>query len=388
MTNLTDRSLKIRFALLNAAFCAACCILTYQNVYLIEQGYSSVEIGLATSVAGVIGAVILPAFGMLSDKIGSSKRIYLLTMIICGGMMGVLPVFIPLIRPLVIPMCLYIGIGNIMKMPAATLMDAWSVSELAPRGIPYGGVRMWGSVAAAAVSFPLGMIVGNVIPTAAVMWLILLFVGLIVVICLKLPTGRTAEKGRLNLRAIFANRLFLAYLVYTLALNLYSCVTVGYFAYILEAAGCQASQAGLLYGIRAAAEIIIMYLSVRLVSRFPRGPLMIGAGVLCILENFLYQTAGSLAALLAIVGLSGIGGGIFYGIGPDYVHEIVPEDIQYTAQSLIGVSTQVTTIAGSFVGGLLIHRFGVFAMTNSFGVFSVILTAMFAASIVLGHDKR
>lgn len=383
--SMSIKFLIISYSLLNAFYWAAFVCVAYINNTLMAAGYSSVAVGSATAIGGIVGAACLPLFGYIGDKMGTSKWVFAFNLIICGIMFMFFPRFVYRIFPLVAPMCLYVGIASLMRMPTANLMDAWAVATLAPYEVNYGKVRMWGSLASAVVGIPLGMVVGKAVGQNFPFYFAQVFVVLAVIICLLLPSGdakQSRPKEKMDFKAIFANRPFMIYLTYTLALNIYGGITGSYFAYILEGAGCPPSQIGILIGARAVVELLTMLAVSRIGKRIPLRNMLLFAGVACTVENLLYCTANGLPSLIFILVISGISGGTYFSVGPQYVYELAPKKVQYTAQSLIGVSVQIMVIAGSFIGGVIINRYGIFTLTTACGVFALILTAFFGVSFL------
>lgn len=216
--SMSIKFLIISYSLLNAFYWAAFVCVAYINNTLMAAGYSSVAVGSATAIGGIVGAACLPLFGYIGDKMGTSKWVFAFNLIICGIMFMFFPRFVYRIFPLVAPMCLYVGIASLMRMPTANLMDAWAVATLAPYEVNYGKVRMWGSLASAVVGIPLGMVVGKAVGQNFPFYFAQVFVVLAVIICLLLPSGdakQSRPKEKMDFKAIFANRPFMIYLYAT-----------------------------------------------------------------------------------------------------------------------------------------------------------------------------
>ena len=331
-----SRSLQIKFSLIEAFFFAIFAAASYQTSYLMEVGLTSAQIGLVTSVGTAVALLVLPLWGAAGDRVGSARRPFLFCLVATTVFYFFLPAFGRLFSGWFPAFFLYLPLLSSFKQPANALLDGWAVGQLAPRGIGYGSVRMWGSIGFSVASFLFGLAAGNGAGTGWIFYCTPVFLLPLLVCARGLPAvggGEGAPRGHPAPGQLLKNRRFLAYLCYTVALNLYLAVTSVFMAYILVYAGCSDSMLGVLFGFRALMEICSMRLAGSLRKRLSLAALLTGSGLFFGVEHLLYRFAHGLPALLGIMVLSGLGGGIFYGLGPNYVYEIVPEGSKNTAQS-------------------------------------------------------
>lgn len=386
------RRLLVSFSLIQALYFAIFAITSYQTAYLQEVGMTSGQVGLVVSISSVTGLVFSPVWGIVGDRLRSAKGTFLLCVsattlmyallpllgAAAGGRFGLYAVYIPAIFA--------------FKQASNAMLDSWCIGTLAPRGIGYGSVRMWGSIGYCASSMALGVLAGRLLPVSRLFCLMVPLLVVLLWVSTRIRQERSLEKpeavaARGGIGLLLKNRRFLIYLLYALGLNIYLAVTLVFMPYILEAAGCRASQIGTVTGTRALMEIVPMFLGAKLCKRVPTKYIMLLPGVLFGVEHLCYSIASGLPGMLCIMVLSGLAGGFFYSLGPSYIFEIVPAEVVNTAQTLNAMDLTLVSIIGSAVGGVVIEHWGVHAMTTCCGFLILALTVLFAVSLRWENKK-
>lgn len=381
---MKGQSLIIRFSAIEALYFAMAAVASYQTSYLMEVGLSGTQIGTASSLAALVGMAALPLWGILSDWRGSAQ----LAAVFCIAAMGILYLLLPFYGKLLhynaIAFLLYLCVLFAFKQPANALLDGWAVGTLAPAGISYSTVRMWGSIGYAAASMLLSLLANLLTNTGQIFYFM---VPLCVLFLLLSRSGtetrrQARRRQKPNLRLIVTNRRLLVYLIYCAGLHIYLAITLVFMAYILAYAHCKPSQLGFVIGFRAIMEIGAMIAAGKLQKKFRSSSILVLSGLLFGAEHLLYRFAGGLGSILAIMVLSGLAGGVFYSIGPDYLRSIVSPAVQNTAQSLNGVMMSLVSIVGTLAGGMVITRYGVQALTFACGCIILMLTLIFVLSLL------
>ena len=95
---------------------------------------------------------------------------------------------------------------------------------------------------------------------------------------------------------------------------------------------------------------------------------------------------GSLGGMLFVTCIgTGLAGGMFYGIGANYVFKIVDHRAASTAMAVLGLTKSLVAMLGSGVGGQIIDRFGVLTLTTAVGFISLGFTVLFGLTCALGR---
>lgn len=367
--------------MLSALFFGVFAAASYQSIYLMEIGMSGQQIGCGMALGSLAGLIVLPVWGMLSDYLGSSRKIFMLCMMMCGILFFLFPGIAKSVYPYVVWIYGYVILTVIFKQPANAMLDSWTVSELAGSALGYGTVRKWGSIGYSVVSVILGIVIGKYVKTDTAFYLVLAFVVPILFLSVqkeqKKERRKSGKKEKPDLKKIWKNQTFLVYLIYTLGLNIYLSVTLIFMGYILEAAGCPATLIGVMTGYRALMEILSMQFCEKMRQRFSLTAMLLISGILFAAEQLWYGQYHGMWMLFPAMTFSGLAGGIFYSMGPSYIYEVSDPQVRNTAQSLGAVTLSLTGIAGTALGGSVIEKAGIHALTNGCGIFILMLTVMF-----------
>lgn len=377
-------SLLIRFSLIEALFFAIFSVTSYQTNFLSEvAGLNSAQIGAVSSVGCIVGLIALPLWGVISDKLHSSRLLFTIGITITAVAYMLLPIFSHYVSGVVWPFYIYLSIIFFFRQPQNSLLDGWAVGTLASYGADYSVVRRFGSIGYSIVSVLLGLLIGKCFGLSGAFYSIAIFIFPLAVISLTtkdISVEKADKSNKIHPALLFKNPRFLVYLLYTLGLNIYLSVTLIFLKYILEYAGCSSDVLGLVIGFRALMEILSMSMESRLHKKFSLCTIMILPGILFGLEHLMYRFAFGLPSIFLIMVLSGLAGGIFYSAGPNYVHEIVSPVVQNTAQTMCGMSMAIMGIIGTSIGGIVIERYGIQTLTTGCGILIVLLTLVFILS--------
>ncbi len=389
ISDTARRRTLLRFSAAEFLFFAFGSLLSYQTVFLKDTlGLSSAEIGSLTAGCAVISLAFIPLWGVLSDKLRSARVVFGLCMAGAAAatlLFSFLGAGLPAAPALIFLLLL---LKYLFQQPTNSLLDGWAISELAPHGVTYSRVRVWGSVGFAFFCLLLGLTVGKVLSVRTAFRLCAAL-GLALAAWTfaqrgGAASGGEAKPGLRDFLRLLKNKKFLMYLLFSIGPNIFVGVTLVYFPYVLELAGVSTDRIGIFTGLRSGIEVLTMLVLLTLLSqRVSAGYLVALPGLFGGLEHLLYGSAPGMAPIFVSMTLSGLAGGVFYGMGPAYIHSIVPAALQNTAQTLAAFVTTLVAVGGSFLGGRLISRFGILALTRGCGAVMLALSALFLLSQAL-----
>lgn len=157
--NKEKRSLYVRYSLIVFLFYFTVGTVAYLSTYLQEQGLTATEIGTYFSIASIIAAVMLPIWGVISDRIGSARN----TFLICIAIMAVGYFFVPAVGKIYIGAVLLspvlIIITRAFTGPGNNLVVGWMVKESTLHRLNYSSVRVWGSIGFTLMLFALSLVI-------------------------------------------------------------------------------------------------------------------------------------------------------------------------------------------------------------------------------------
>lgn len=303
----------------------------FLNVYFEQQlNLTGRQIGLLSAVSPLISLLIAPVWGRAADARGS--RLLLLRWALAGAAAGALLVGRPV---LFWPLLLTVALFYLFHVGVIPLSDGVVAAAAAERGIPYGNLRLWGSVGFAFWGLFYGQLVGWLGPRA----LFFFYAGLTLA---ALPIGwrmvshePPPETKRGRALDLLRDRPLARFM---LVLGLASVgLQIGYVFVFVHLAQLGAS-GGLIGAISAAgglAEVPAMWLSGRLIRQ--RGaPAVFAAGIaLFALGWAAYALLRSPWLGLPAQVLNGVGMGLIWPAAVTYVAQRSPAERGATAQSLL-----------------------------------------------------
>ena len=385
---ISRRSLYVRYALIMFLFYFTVSMTAYISVYLQEQGLSSTQIGTVVAISGIIAAVLLPLWGMLSDRLQSARTSF----VICCASAAIAFLLVPATSKIFIgPVALsiiFLVINLAFRGPSNNLVVSWMARESTFNKINYSSVRLWGSIGFSAML----LLLSAIIPSTGTIVIFYLTAALTVVqitVCYTVKEDKIIDKKKVTLKElkvgrIFTNYYFMLYLALVVAMVIYDAITMTYMPFLITAIGANTASTGLIIGTRALFEMLIMLVVIFFKKRVPLTYLLIAAGVLFGIEHMLYPLSTAMLHIVLISMISGVASGVFLGLGPSYVLSIVPPELNNTAQTVWGSAMMGTLIVASFAGGILVDRIGIKRLLFGCGIVILAITACFALSLFLG----
>lgn len=376
------------FAGLEATFWIAVSVGNYFTVYMQEQEFSTSTIGIVNSVISAVGIFASLFWGMISDRIGSIKRVVIIILI---GSSILLP-FVPIaghIKFAGISLAVVVGVAAFFfRNPAGTLVDNWTVRGCNSLGLNYGSVRSCGSFAFAVV----GMALSFILPTTGVectFYISPILMVFCILICFRIKYG-DGERGRakkqegMKIGSLFKNYYYVTYLIFYVGLLLATSSNYSFIPMLLKGVGASGAQMGLVTGYRALLEIPMLMLLRPLRRKFPLYVLIIGGGVMFALESLLLGFAGALWQLILFTTFSGLANGLLIAGGANYVLGLAPEGLKATAQTVVVSAASLSGIVGNACGGFVIEALGVSMFYRILGCLIAFVTLFYIASFVFG----
>ncbi len=392
LTPMEKRRRYWQFSALEIVYWFAMATAGYMTVYLKELGFSPSEIGRTSAINSAMGIFAAPLFGIVADKIGSVKKVFI-TCILTGSLMWALIPFTSKVSVGGLALCfIVIPVSFFFRNPASHLVDNWVVQSTNKEGLNYGNIRLWGSISYAAMAF----ILAAILPSLGVEWtfymLFILIIPMTIVSAgIKDRRKITVRKKSLPLKELKIGRLFknyyyMTYLIYAVVLNIPMQTGHVYLPYLISHVGGNTAQIGIITGYKAILEIPMLFAMRPLRKRnFPLYGMLLGSAVFYILEMFLYSGAVSFWQLVIISTFYGLGGGLSIGASANYIYTLTPRELKATAQTVNGSVTAVAGIVGNMLGGFLLESIGIVEYYKLVGLIMLGALGFFALSLFLGR---
>jgi PPP family 3-phenylpropionic acid transporter len=323
--------------------------LPFWPVFLASRGVDATEIGLLLAMPLMVKLVANPVAGIVADRLGGRRLL----------MAG-------LAAASVSALSLFALAQGFWPLAAATLLAAAAFSPLLPlgeslafrvayeRGLDYGRLRLWGSLAFIAAALGAGEAIGR----GGADWalrLVLLCASLAFASCLFLPETRAAAARPAPWRLLGDRPLLLVLLAATLIQASHSAY---YVAGTLHWRGLGHSSTTIawLWAEGVVAEIVLFWFGATLVQRLgPLGLLALGgaAGLARWSGTALAESLGALVLLQAMHGLTF--GAVHLGV-MHFLQRSVPSALSATGQALYSTMTGIGFGIGMAGAGALYQR--------------------------------
>ncbi|HSR71880.1 MAG TPA: MFS transporter, partial [Kiloniellales bacterium] len=370
--------LALRYGGFYAAFFLAIGILLpFWPVWLAGRGLSPDQIGLLLALVAWIRVLGTPAIGRLADATGRPWRV----LVACAGVAllgfaALLPArgFWPILLLSLVAWTSYQAMGP--------LSESQVLAAVRRRGLDYGRLRLWGSIAFVVGSVGAGRLLTGRDPDL-VLQLVLgaLAATLLATILLPRAAGAARPPGASGLRSLLLDPRFLLFLGAGSLLQASHGVLYGFSALAWSAAGHSETTIGWLWAEGTIAEILLFAVAGRLFARARPTSFLIVAGLAGLVRWSGLAMSDSLPLLVLLQLLHGATFGAAHLGAIYYIARRAPLHLAATAQSLYAA------LAGGLAMGLAVLVAGrLFAAYGSAAFFA--MTGLSAAGLLLAFELR
>lgn len=333
----------------------------YQTVYLQSIGFSASQLGLLNSLSSGVGIASVAFWGMVSDRIGSLRKVLVIVLAVGSGLYALTP----LIPAAPIFLMIFLPAVNFFRGSQSTFSENLLVRNCNELRLNYGVLRSAGSFL-----FTVGsLLIASLLPTVGVantFWLsgVMMIAAVALTLCAREPVARpAAKKGekteKLDLAPLFQNKGYLMFLVFTFVFYLASSCESTFLPYFMSSAQIPSERYGVALAYRALLEIPFLLMMVRLRRRFSLRALVVFSPLLMAVECVGFGLfANSLPTMLLFCTFFGLGNGLFIGSSLNYVYELAPAHLKASAQAFYAAVSSVAGILGNLLGGLVFDGIG------------------------------
>lgn len=394
------RMQAIKVTAMGAIFWIAWAVACYQSVYLKNIGFQATDLGMLNAVASAVAIASVSFWGMISDKIGSLKKV-LFFVLLFGGLLYALIPLIPAGMPFTMTF-IFIAIPfiNFFKGSMITMVENMQVRNCNELRLNYGLSRAIGSFCFALSGFILVGLLGKVLQIEDTFFLsFVLFIPVIVLtLFVREPRGAVKTKKteaagekppKADIRLLFRDKQYLAFLFFALLFYTAISCSGGFIPYYMSSIHVPSEHYGIILSYRALLEIPFLLLMNKLRRRFDLKYLLMASVVFMMIESILFSTfANSMFTMLLSTTFFGLGNGLFIGSSLNYLYELAPAGLKASAQAFFAATSAIAGIGGNLLGGMMFDALG--AKPFYMVVFFIYLASVlvFAFSILLFARKK
>ncbi len=352
----------------NGIFWFAWAFGCYQTVYLQSIGFTASSIGLLNAIASAVGIASVTFWGMVSDRIGSLRKVLIIVLAASAVLYGLIPA-IPthLAASHTLLLCLVPAV-NFFRASSSPYAENLLVRNCNELGLNFGVLRSTGSFL-----FTVGsLIIAAWLPSLGVkntFWVtgVFMIIPIVMTVFAREPDARKAEKpaggGKeeesVDVRQLFRNPAYTAFLGFGFLYYTASACDVNFITYFMDSVGVDTQEYGVILAYRALLEIPFLLLMVRLRKRLSLRVMVLGSVLLISIESLGFGLlANSLPTMLLFCTFFGLGNGLFLGSTLNYVYELAPSHLRASAQAFFTSTASVAGILGNLLGGMVFDAVG------------------------------
>lgn len=355
--------------------------ISFMTLYFKSLGYDGAEIGFLTSFPHLLALLTQPIWGAIGDRAKSKNRILILLAL--GIMISI--AMMPLSKS-ILWVAVIMVVYMIARSNTSTMLDTITFEMLPKTKINYGWARAMGSIGFAIMSVVAGQATKGGISNMFPLYIGIMAVFVVLVLFIPRVEGhQRREKKKVKVNVLLKNPA-----VRTLCISgfLYM-VPTGFFhsffsIYFTELGGTN-NMLGWAMCLAPLAEIPFLFLAQRIYNKLGAKNLMVmAAGMMTLRWLLLGLACPDTAAATIMQPLQGIGDTAYTFVLVSYMNEAAPLELKASGQALVGLSTGIATMSGSFLGGILsdfLPLATIFAMGGG-------LTALAVVALVVLFPKR
>jgi MFS transporter, PPP family, 3-phenylpropionic acid transporter len=344
-------------AIFYAAFFAFAGIqMPYLPVWFESKGLDVREIGIVLAVPMLIRVVAVPFATRLIDRRFAHRAALVVAAALSTAGYAIMGMAFGFVAILVA----YTAI-SIVYSPMLPLADSYGLRGRNARGLAYGPVRLWGSVAFIGANFGGGALLAALGP-GNVVWALTATMAVAATVTLLLPAtpddAKRATKPA-DGRGLWGSRLFVTIVVAASLVQASHAVMYGFVSLQWSAKGLDGTMIGALWAIGVVAEILLFAVSGRLIAKFGAVE-MILLGSLGAIVRWTTMAFDPPVALLPVLQcLHGLSFGATHLGAMHVLSRLAARGA--TAQGDFAAFQGITFAAAMGMSGMLVERFGSYA---------------------------
>jgi MFS transporter, PPP family, 3-phenylpropionic acid transporter len=340
-------------------------LLPFLAIFYKAQGLTGAQIGLLAAISPIISFFGAPLWTGAAD---ASHRHKLVTMVSLLGVVGICFIIpgIATFGGLLLMISLYAFFGS----PSASLVDSAVLTMLGDRKERYGRIRLWGTIGYGIIA-PLA---GNLIGRLGLKWAfwgyaILMLGGFLIVTQIPFRQSRSNGSFRGGMRALFANRPWILFLVMVFIAGIGNATINNYLFVYMQSLGASNTLMGFALTVSTLSEIPAMFFSDRLLRRFGARGMLIIAMTTIGLRLICYSLTTQPWVVLVIQLCHGLTFAAIYIAGVHFADQVAPPGMKATTQGMFsGTLMGFGAAAGGLLGGILLDSFtpgGMYGITGA-----------------------
>ncbi len=372
-------------------------------MYLTAHGYSSFECGVINTIISLVEFLFQPVAGYITDTFMSIKKY----IILCSAGAILTTYLLPLTVHNMLGASISVMLLTLFAYPLTYLADTWSVTLRESLSyIDYGKNRSGGSVGYSVTSALAGVLIAKFGYDLLFLLHVILFAVVIIIVLFipGVPCGNARKKkvegAQLQpeqgeslsfggiIKMLLRNQKYMVFLLSTFCFYMALKAWCTYIPYKIIELGGADKELGYAIALAAVGEIPILFIMNRCVQRFRLSFIYITATLCLFARGLLMLTAQSMSMVMLSELLEAFTYAFFIAVSLEMINRIVPRSIRTTAVTVeVAVTNGLSGIIGTFIGGILVDRFGVDMMSLVMCVMSALGVLLFAVPTYIQFQR-
>ncbi|WP_438448590.1 MFS transporter [Gorillibacterium sp. sgz5001074] len=326
-------------------------LLPLLPLYFANLGYSSQETGLFMMIGPFVTVFAQPMWGYISDRLQKLRIIILsLWLLTIASSVLLFHANTFMLTFLSVLLCYF------FMLPSVPLLDSIILKSTAEAKVPYGSVRLWGSVGFTIVAVLSGFALnalGGITNIKYMYWTVWLIpLSLIYLLQDVKSDGKRPRVTLGSLKAVTGNKPFLWFLLLVFVLTVPHRMNDALFSLYLQEMHADNWMVSLAWALAAGSEIPTFALLSRYMHKFHELALLGAAAMLFTVRWLVYASVHDPWVLTFMQLTHSVTYAPFWVVAVQYTVRLVPEEFRATGQSMLSaVFLGIAGITGGFFGG-------------------------------------
>lgn len=374
---MENSNIKIKLCLFYLfVYGAFACYYPFLAVYFANRGLSYTQIGIAFALNSLVGVAAQPIWGYVTDKFLNKRKTLIILMSSCTVIVLLFTrakSFIFIIFSICLIISFQSAIGSVADAYAYDIVEN-------NKNIQYGRIRLMGSFGYAVLALISGIFIKYTnINSTFYIYMLLMVISIIIIKAINYKDNK--RKNKINGKDLFRilkYKQFFIFIISVLVFNMAQGANGSYLPILIEKAGGDVSQIGLMWFIVAMCELPVLYFGNRFLKKYGSMNLYIFSAVTYAVRFFLDSYCTDFNYALILQSMQAVTYTFFLIASLQYVNEIVPAKMKTSGITLYSaVGCGFGSFIGNMGGGMLLEKISVFNLYKILS-FICILTLIIA----------
>lgn len=337
------------------------CYYPFITLYFTIKGLSYWQIGIALAVNSLVGVIVQPIWGYITDKYLNKRSALLISIII-----SCITILLFSIVQSWIMILVALTIFMTFLSPISSLADSYCYDLMSKdKSIQYGKVRLMGSAGYAFAAFIIGIIVKiTSINSTFYAYFILALISFFILMTIQFKGNSTVYKIVPNdLLVLIKNKNFFIFLLSVFFINISMGANSNYITMLIQNTGGDVSNLGLLWFVVAISELPAFFFGNKLLKKVGDINLYIICFALYMIRYYLDSICHTYTLVILVQMMQGVTFPLYLIAALNFINRVVPEKMRTSGITLYSaLGCGLGNFVGNIGGGFFLQVFDIFSL--------------------------